>query len=100
MPCSNLGESDDRIMTYYSNLSQQILKPRDGVQTRIANGFFLDNQYEIEDHYKDTVTKYYSAKVEYYDFGKPDEAAEIVQQRILRARWSVMVSTVDVDETD
>ncbi|RCN41720.1 serine proteinase inhibitor [Ancylostoma caninum] len=72
------GESDDDIVAYYSNLSQQILKAKDGVDTKIANGFFLDNQYEIEDHYKDMVTKYYSAKVESYDFGKPDESAEII----------------------
>ncbi|KIH44671.1 hypothetical protein ANCDUO_25303 [Ancylostoma duodenale] len=72
------GESDELIMAYYSNFSQQILKPKGGVQTRIANGFFLDSQYEIDDHYKDTVKKYYSAKVESYDFGKPDEAAEVI----------------------
>ncbi|RCN27783.1 hypothetical protein ANCCAN_26481 [Ancylostoma caninum] len=35
------GASDDSIVDYYSGLSQQVLKASNGVQSRIANGFFL-----------------------------------------------------------
>ncbi|EYC43892.1 hypothetical protein Y032_0477g2165 [Ancylostoma ceylanicum] len=72
------GESDDRIVAHYSELSQQILKAKDGVHTRIANGFFLNDQYEIENQYREIIMKKYSAKVESYDFGMPDETAEII----------------------
>ncbi|KHJ95376.1 hypothetical protein OESDEN_04674 [Oesophagostomum dentatum] len=33
--------SDSAILDYYSDLSQQITKAKNGVKSRIANGFFL-----------------------------------------------------------
>ncbi|EPB67249.1 hypothetical protein ANCCEY_13662 [Ancylostoma ceylanicum] len=35
------GTTDDDIVDYYSGLSQQVLQASHGVQSRIANGFFL-----------------------------------------------------------
>ncbi|ETN82188.1 hypothetical protein NECAME_17771 [Necator americanus] len=68
--------SDEQILDYYSELSESVLKVTDGVQCRIANGFYLDNKFEIEKDYEDTVAKKYSAKVERHDFSKADETAK------------------------
>ncbi|KIH62029.1 serine proteinase inhibitor [Ancylostoma duodenale] len=72
------GASDDSIIDYYSGLSQQVLKASNGVQSRIANGFFLNNNYQIEKNYENTIVKKFSAKVESYDFSKKDETAKII----------------------
>ncbi|ETN82506.1 hypothetical protein NECAME_17691, partial [Necator americanus] len=68
--------SDEQILDYYSELSESVLKATDGVQCRIANGFYLNNKFEIEKDYENTVTKKYSAKVERHDFSKADETAK------------------------
>ncbi|KAL6744515.1 hypothetical protein Aduo_017441 [Ancylostoma duodenale] len=70
--------SDDSIVDYYSGLSQQVLEASNGVRSRIANGFFLNKNYEIEKDYEDTIVNKYSAKVETYDFSKKDETAKII----------------------
>ncbi|KIH57086.1 serine proteinase inhibitor, partial [Ancylostoma duodenale] len=72
------GASDDSIVDYYSGLSQQVLKASNGVQSRIANGFFLNNNYQIEKDYENTIVKKFSAKVEPYDFSKKDETAKTI----------------------
>ncbi|KAK6758054.1 hypothetical protein RB195_015706 [Necator americanus] len=72
--------SDEQTLDYYSELSESVLKATDGVQCRIANGFYLDNKFEIEKDYEDTVAKKYSAKVERHDFSKADETAKIIDE--------------------
>ncbi|KAL6744519.1 hypothetical protein Aduo_017445 [Ancylostoma duodenale] len=70
------GATDDAIVQFYSNLAKDTLKATNGVQTRIANAFFLDKKYAIEKPYEDTITQKYSAKVEALDFGKAQQTAE------------------------
>ncbi|RCN25435.1 hypothetical protein ANCCAN_28852, partial [Ancylostoma caninum] len=70
------GATDDAIVEFYSNLAKDILKATNGVQTRIANAFFLDKKYTIEKPYEDTITQKYSAKVEALDFGQSQQTAK------------------------
>ncbi|RCN41715.1 serine proteinase inhibitor [Ancylostoma caninum] len=70
------GATDDAIVEFYSNLAKDILKATNGVQTRIANAFFLDKEYTIEKPYEDTIIQKYSAKVEALDFRQPQQTAK------------------------
>ncbi|KHJ89493.1 hypothetical protein OESDEN_10680, partial [Oesophagostomum dentatum] len=67
--------SDSEIVEHYSRLSREVVEAKNGVQTRIGNGFFLNKDFQIEKDYENAVTKKYSAKVESLDFSKADEAA-------------------------
>ncbi|KAL6744522.1 hypothetical protein Aduo_017448 [Ancylostoma duodenale] len=72
------GATDEAIIEFYSNLAKKTLKASNGVQTRIANAFFMDKKYTIEKQYADTITQNYSAKVEALDFGQPKQAAKTI----------------------
>ncbi|KAK6040295.1 serine proteinase inhibitor [Cooperia oncophora] len=72
------GASDNDIEEHYSKLSSQIMNASNGVKSRIANGFFLNKQFQVEKDYEQTVVKKYGAKVEALDFGQAKEAAKII----------------------
>ncbi|KAK5970082.1 Serine proteinase inhibitor [Trichostrongylus colubriformis] len=72
------GSSDSEIVEHYSDLSSQIRKARNGVKSRIANGFFLDKQFAIEEDYKESIKESYNAKVKALNFDKADKAAKII----------------------
>ncbi|RCN41712.1 serine proteinase inhibitor [Ancylostoma caninum] len=80
------GATDDAIVEFYSNLAKETLKASNGVQTRIANAFFMEwiihryfsKKYAIEEEYADTITQKYSAKVEALDFGKAKQTAQTI----------------------
>ncbi|PIO71513.1 hypothetical protein TELCIR_06591 [Teladorsagia circumcincta] len=52
------------------------------VKSRIANGFFLNKQFEIERRYEQTIRTRYGAKVEALDFSKAEEAAKVIDDFI------------------
>ncbi|RCN25279.1 hypothetical protein ANCCAN_29010 [Ancylostoma caninum] len=79
------GATDDAIVEFYSNLAKDTLKAKNGVQTRIANAFFLDKKYTIEKPYEDTITQKYSAKVEVLDFGQAEKTAKVINKKLLLA---------------
>ncbi|EPB70150.1 serine proteinase inhibitor [Ancylostoma ceylanicum] len=81
----NLGASDEDTADHYSKLSQQVLTATDGVQTRIANAFFLNKGYEVEKDYEEAITKKFSAKVESHDFDNADETAKIIDDFVSNA---------------
>ncbi|KHJ83123.1 hypothetical protein OESDEN_17180, partial [Oesophagostomum dentatum] len=68
--------SDTDIVEHYSKLSQQIMEAKNGVRSRIANGFFLNKNFQIEKNYESTVIKKYSARVETLDFNDAEETAK------------------------
>ncbi|KHJ85012.1 serine proteinase inhibitor [Oesophagostomum dentatum] len=68
------------IIDYYSGLSNNVLTAAEGVQTKIANAFYLDKRYSIEKDYADKIMKEYSAKVETLDFEEADDAAKIIDK--------------------
>lgn len=49
-----LGESDDEIQSYYANLSSEIQSAKNGVSSRIANGFFLKFVFFCVDVFKNS----------------------------------------------
>ncbi|VDM78970.1 unnamed protein product [Strongylus vulgaris] len=55
--------NDQAIQNFYSDLSKDVLNFTEGVQTKIANAFFMEQKY--------------AAKVEALDFGKPAAAAQV-----------------------
>ncbi|CAJ0588939.1 unnamed protein product [Cylicocyclus nassatus] len=56
------GANDDAIVNFYSDLLKNITNFSDGVQAKIANGFFLDKKkFSIKDDYASTITKRYAA---------------------------------------
>ncbi|CAJ0588784.1 unnamed protein product [Cylicocyclus nassatus] len=69
---------DDAITEHYSNLSLQIMNAENGVQSRIANGFFLNKDFNIEKDYANEITEKFLAKVESYDFTKANETAKTI----------------------
>ncbi|KIH46879.1 serine proteinase inhibitor [Ancylostoma duodenale] len=71
------GATDDEFVDFYSNLANNTLSPSSGVQTRIANAFFLNGKYSIDEQYNDTITDKYSTKVEALDFGQIKHSTEI-----------------------
>nr|CAA72916.2 serine protease inhibitor-like protein [Trichostrongylus vitrinus] len=76
------GSSDSEITEHYSNLSSQIMNARNGVRSRIANGFFLNKQFAIEKGYEKSIRESYNAKVEALDFDKANEAAKVIDDFI------------------
>uniref|UniRef100_A0A158PAS3 SERPIN domain-containing protein n=1 Tax=Angiostrongylus cantonensis TaxID=6313 RepID=A0A158PAS3_ANGCA len=72
------GALDDSITHYLSNLSSEILNATDGVQTRIANGFFLNEQFDIKKDYKEKIINEYHAKVEALDFHKTEKTIKTI----------------------
>ncbi|KAJ1348247.1 hypothetical protein KIN20_003504 [Parelaphostrongylus tenuis] len=49
------GASDDSITQHFSNLSSEILNAKNGVQTRIANGFFMNKHFNLKTDYKERI---------------------------------------------
>ncbi|KAK6048900.1 hypothetical protein COOONC_13594 [Cooperia oncophora] len=45
---SVISKGDSDIEEHYSKLSSQIMNASHGVKSRIANGFFLDNQFQVK----------------------------------------------------
>ncbi|KIH63456.1 serine proteinase inhibitor [Ancylostoma duodenale] len=74
------GATDDEFVDFYSNLANSTLSPSSGVQTRIANAFFLNGKYSIDEQYNDTITEKYSSKVEALDFGQIKHSTEIINE--------------------
>ncbi|VDM52693.1 unnamed protein product [Angiostrongylus costaricensis] len=70
------GFSDESITNYFSSLSNAILSGTDGVQTRMANGFFLNKQFVVKRDYVDRIVNKFHAKVETLDFREAEEAAK------------------------
>ncbi|EYC45623.1 hypothetical protein Y032_0421g1165 [Ancylostoma ceylanicum] len=78
---THLSEAtDDQIVEFYSNLAKITLTPTNGVNTRIANAFFMDKKFSIEKQYADTIKREYSAKVEALDFEQAKQAAETIDE--------------------
>ncbi|KAK5971302.1 Serine proteinase inhibitor [Trichostrongylus colubriformis] len=76
------GSSDSEIEEHYSKLSNHIMNARNGVKSRIANGFFLNKQFAVEKDYEKSIKESYNAKVEALDFDKASEAAKIIDDFI------------------
>ncbi|EYC45617.1 hypothetical protein Y032_0421g1162 [Ancylostoma ceylanicum] len=72
------GATDREIVEFYSDLARDTLKANNGVQTKIANAFFMDKKFTIEKPYADTIIKRYSAKVEALDFGQAEQTAKTI----------------------
>ncbi|VDL86603.1 unnamed protein product [Nippostrongylus brasiliensis] len=70
--------SNADLRNFYSNLSSQVRKAKNGVKADIANGFFLNKQYTIDKNYENTIFKKYSAKVQSLDFKNTKAAAKVV----------------------
>ncbi|EYC45630.1 hypothetical protein Y032_0421g1170 [Ancylostoma ceylanicum] len=99
------GASDEDTADHYSKLSQQVLTATDGVQTRIANAFFLNKGYEVEKDYEEAITKKFSAKVESHDFDNADETAKclcgcVTKGALLGCDWSTPVRVAAATFTD
>ncbi|CAJ0589356.1 unnamed protein product [Cylicocyclus nassatus] len=64
------GASDETLLSHLSKLSADIAKAKKGVQTKIANGFFLDELYDdnLNKSYVEKIRKHFSAKVATLDF--------------------------------
>ncbi|VDL87682.1 unnamed protein product [Nippostrongylus brasiliensis] len=73
------GSSDAAIQNYYSNLTRQVQNATGEVQTRIANGFFLNKQFAIKKKYEKTIKNAYSAELRSLDFNAADSSAKVRQ---------------------
>ncbi|CAJ0588934.1 unnamed protein product [Cylicocyclus nassatus] len=65
------------IERFYSRLSQEVLNVTNGVQTRIANIFYIDKRYIIEKQYEAKIKKKYSAALKALDFQQSAATAKI-----------------------
>ncbi|VDM59679.1 unnamed protein product [Angiostrongylus costaricensis] len=99
------GASDLEIHHHYSKLAMNISEARHGVQSMIANGFFMEyvlaifgylnllpsskkpsKHFTIINEYRELIEKNYNAKVEACDFQSPHRAAKVVYMRIREAQ--------------
>ncbi|KAK6046273.1 hypothetical protein COOONC_16221 [Cooperia oncophora] len=76
------GGSDRDIEEHYSKLYNQIMNAKEGVKSRIANGFFLDKQFKIEKKYEHDIQKNLHAKVEALDFAEAKHSAKVIDDFI------------------
>ncbi|KAL6744521.1 hypothetical protein Aduo_017447 [Ancylostoma duodenale] len=96
------GATDDAIVEFYSKLAKDTLKANNGVETRIANAFFLDKKYRIEKQYADKITQKYLAKAEALDFGQAKQTSEntagkiknLITEDTVRDAFSLIVNAV------
>ncbi|VDL66901.1 unnamed protein product [Nippostrongylus brasiliensis] len=91
------GNSDGEIQNYYSNLSTQVLNASNDVQTKIANGFFLNKQFTINETYESTIETAYSAEIQSTDFAAADKAAGIINDFISNATEGKISNMVTAD---
>ncbi|KAK6758048.1 hypothetical protein RB195_015703 [Necator americanus] len=89
------GSTDMEIVDYYSNLSSQIQHVNNGVNTKIANGFFLNKDFVIENQYRDEITKKYSALIQSLDFKKEEQAAKIINQFVNKSTAGKITKLVE-----
>uniref|UniRef100_A0A158PBU4 SERPIN domain-containing protein n=1 Tax=Angiostrongylus cantonensis TaxID=6313 RepID=A0A158PBU4_ANGCA len=80
------GASDLEIRHHYSKLVMNISEAKSGVQSMIANGFFMDKRFTIVNEYRELIEKDFNAKVEACDFQSPHEAAKVVYMRTEEAQ--------------
>ncbi|KAK6012073.1 hypothetical protein OSTOST_22785, partial [Ostertagia ostertagi] len=66
------------IEDYYATLYGQLQNASEGVETNIANGFFLNKKYAIKKDYEDKIKKKFGAKVQALDFNKAYGAVEAI----------------------
>ncbi|WKY13023.1 hypothetical protein Q1695_004107 [Nippostrongylus brasiliensis] len=79
------GLADDAIQKHYAALLDEIRNATEGTKTNIANGFFLNQPFHIEDDYAQTVSKKYAAEVRSLDFSQADDAAQVINGFISNA---------------
>ncbi|WKY13084.1 hypothetical protein Q1695_004135 [Nippostrongylus brasiliensis] len=94
------GSSDGEIRNYYSNLSTQVLNASSNVQTKIANGFFLNKQFTINETYESTIETAYSAEIQSTNFAAADEAAEIINDFISNTTEGKISNMVTADSVE
>lgn len=91
------GFSDESITSYFSNLSNAILNGTDGVQTHMANGFFLNKQFVVKKDYMDRIVNKFRAKVESLDFREAEEAAKTIDKFVTKTTEGKIRDVVDAD---
>ncbi|VDL79783.1 unnamed protein product [Nippostrongylus brasiliensis] len=91
------GSSDADLQNFYSNLSSQVRKAKNGVRADIANGFFLNKQYTIDKNYENTIVKKYSAKVQSLDFKNTKAAAKTIDDFIKKTTQGKIQNMVTPD---
>nr|CDJ82032.1 Protease inhibitor I4 domain containing protein [Haemonchus contortus] len=89
------GESDSEIEEHYSELSRQIMNATSDVKSRIANGFFLNNQFQIEKDYEQTIKEKFDAEVKPLDFEKTADAVEVINGFISKQTEGKISDMVD-----
>ncbi|WKY13036.1 hypothetical protein Q1695_004113 [Nippostrongylus brasiliensis] len=90
------GESDSAFQDYYSKLANQIRNAKN-VTADIANGFFLNKQFAIDNSYENTITTKYFAKVQSLDFGNPAAAAKTIDNFISKTTRGKIHDMVKAD---
>ncbi|RCN37090.1 hypothetical protein ANCCAN_17020, partial [Ancylostoma caninum] len=91
------GAADEATIEYYSKLYKEIMSPSNGTQARIANGFFMDEKFNINREYVNTASSMYSAKVEPLDFAQPEQAAKIVDNFVSQATSGKIQNIVNAE---
>ncbi|KJH53775.1 serine proteinase inhibitor [Dictyocaulus viviparus] len=72
------GAVDNDVSNYFSKLLNKIITPSDRVEIRLANGFFLNKQFNIENEYKQKITRNFHAMIESLDFDKAKDSAKFI----------------------
>ncbi|KAJ1369455.1 hypothetical protein KIN20_030921 [Parelaphostrongylus tenuis] len=91
------GASDDSITQHFSNLSSEILNAKNGVQTRIANGFFMNKHFNLKTDYKERIVDNYHAKVEALDFTQAEETSKIIDNFVRETTGGKIHDLVNAD---
>ncbi|KAK6758690.1 hypothetical protein RB195_016111 [Necator americanus] len=80
------GRSDENTIGYYSRLAKEVGKTGDdGLQSLVANGFFIDGRYEINEEYRNRITEKFSAQCTSLDFKREKESAEVINNFVSNA---------------
>lgn len=70
------------------------------MESRIANGFFLNKQYTIEKNYQNVITTKYGATVQSLDFGKAAVAASVIDSFISKTTDNKIQNMVTADTVE
>ncbi|KJH53776.1 serine proteinase inhibitor [Dictyocaulus viviparus] len=92
-----IGASDDSLMLYFCDLLTKVHNSTSGVQSQIANGFFLNKQYKIEKNFEETISTKLHTKIEVLNFTNSLNAAKIINAFVSEATGGKIHEMVNDD---
>ncbi|CAJ0589429.1 unnamed protein product [Cylicocyclus nassatus] len=93
--------NDEEVSDYYASLSGHIHEATNDVKAYIANGFFLDKKFDIEEQYRSNIVKSYSAAIESLDLeNNATDSAEVINTFVSNATAEKLENIINADNIE